>query len=121
MLEPRLNLAALCLAAMPAFFLYGCGDTDPGLVVAPTYDDSPLQFGISFSGSELKFDWDAVEGVSQYRLTQTAGDAEVIPGGQVLVDGPSPSMGQLRNFCWKVLTRLMAGRLLASRMVLAAH
>ena len=87
MLEPRLNLAALCLAAMPAFFLYGCGDTDPGLVVAPTYDDSPLQFGISFSGSELKFDWDAVEGVSQYRLTQTAGDAEVIPGGQVLVNG----------------------------------
>ena len=87
MLKTRLNLAALCLAAMPAFFLYGCGDTDPGLVVAPTYDDSPLQFGISFSGSELKFDWDAVEGVSQYRLTQTAGDAEVIPGGQVLVNG----------------------------------
>jgi len=80
MLKPGNHLATLCSALLAATFLYGCGSTEPDLDVAPTYDDSPLQFGISFSGSQAKFSWDMVEGASQYRLTQTAGDEDIIAG-----------------------------------------
>jgi len=88
MLNTKGNLVTFCLTVLAVTLLYGCGSSDPDLNLAETFDDSPLQFGISSSGSKLKLDWDAVDGATQYRLTQTAGDADIItdPGRERLVE-----------------------------------
>lgn len=60
--------------------LAACGSTEPDLDFADTYDDSPLLFGISSAGSEVRLEWDSVAEATDYRLTQTAGDVDLIPG-----------------------------------------
>ncbi|MEJ2138026.1 MAG: FG-GAP repeat protein [Gammaproteobacteria bacterium] len=71
------NIMSVVLAVS---LLAACGDTEPDLDFDPTYDDSPLLFSLSNGGSTIRLEWDTVEGATEYRLTQTAGDVDVLPG-----------------------------------------
>lgn len=74
------NQAKLLSALLLSALLAACGDTTPDLDVPETYDNSPLQFGVSTGGSSAVLEWEPVEGATEYRLTQTdEGEIDVLP------------------------------------------
>jgi hypothetical protein len=95
MLKSRQNLVLFWLSILVPAFLFGCGDTDPELDVAPTYDDSPLRVSIPVDQVQIAWNPLLTEGeeltdervITEYRLTQLDEVTDLVPGGEILVEG----------------------------------
>ena len=68
---------------LAALLLSSCGDTDPDLDAPPVFNDSLLQLSVPVERVELE--WQPLEDVEEYRVTQIAGAEEVLLAEGVIV------------------------------------